>query len=107
MTRWRTRDGVLMRLARLSAAVEHNRQCSHSQSEDGCDRNSCRPEHMSILPHCDVGLLSGGRRRESSDRRSDLRRLAGLGPREDQLVAAAGHARITTRATARDARHRE
>jgi hypothetical protein len=51
MTRWRTRDGVPMRLARLSTAVEHHRQGSDSQSEDGCERDSCRPEHISILPH--------------------------------------------------------
>ena len=72
MTRWWTRDGALMRLARLSALVEHSRQRSDNQSEDGCDRNSRRPEHIPILPHCDFGLLSQGRRRESSDRRSDL-----------------------------------
>ena len=105
MTRWCARDGALMRLAGLSALVEHNRQRSNSQSEDGCDRNSCRPEHISILPHCDFGLLSGRRRREASDSRSDLRPLAGLGPREDQLVAAAGQARITTGPTAGDCRH--
>jgi hypothetical protein len=95
MTRWCTRDGALMRLARLGALVEHNRQCGDGQGEDGCDRNSRRPEHISILPHWDAGLLSGGRRREASDSRSDLRSLAGLGPRKDQLVAVARHARIT------------
>ena len=59
MTRWSARDDALMHLARLGASVEHNRQRSNSQSEDGRDRNSCRPEHISILPHCDVRLLGG------------------------------------------------
>jgi hypothetical protein len=59
MTRWSACDGALMHLARLSASVEHNRQRSDSQSEDGCDRDSCRPEHISSLPYRDVRLLSG------------------------------------------------
>ena len=105
MTRWCTRDGVPVRLARLSTPVEHHRQRCDSHREDGSGRNSRRPEHISILLHCGVGLSSGGRRREASDSRSNPRPLAGLGPREDQLVAAAGQARIATRPTAGDRRH--
>jgi hypothetical protein len=56
MTRWCTRGGVLMRLARLRASVEHNGQRSNSQSEDGCGCNSCRPEHLFILLQGYAGL---------------------------------------------------
>jgi hypothetical protein len=61
MTRWCAGDGVLMRLARLGASVEHNGQRGDSESEDGCDRRSRRPEHIPILPHGDVRPLSWDR----------------------------------------------
>lgn len=55
MTGRSARDRVPMRLARLSAPIEDNRQRRDGQSENGRDRNSCRPKHVSndIMPCVD------------------------------------------------------
>ena len=50
MTRRRACDGVAMRLARLSAPVEHNRQRRDRKSQRACD-SPARTEHIWILLH--------------------------------------------------------
>jgi hypothetical protein len=51
VTRRHTRDAVLVRLARLGASVQHQRQRRDRQNENGCDRDSRDPKHFSILLH--------------------------------------------------------
>jgi hypothetical protein len=53
-------DGVPMRFARFRASVEHHRERSDRQSEHGCDRNSCRPKHRSILHYRDRRTIERG-----------------------------------------------
>jgi hypothetical protein len=76
MTSRRARDGVAMRLARLSTSVEHNRQRHDSQSQPGCYRNLCGAEHVSILPYGSHTLAQSLRSASCSCRqqRSSIRR---------------------------------
>jgi hypothetical protein len=64
MTRRRTGDDVPVRLARVGASVEDHRQRRDSQSEERRDRQSCRPEHLSIVPSLLVRLSNRHRRCE-------------------------------------------
>ena len=52
MTRRCARDGVLVRVARLRASVDHGGQRRNREGEDGDDRCSCRAEHWSIVLRC-------------------------------------------------------
>ena len=70
VTRRRIRDCAPMRLARLGAPVEHHRQRSDRQNEDGRSHESRRPNHGSIVPLLGFGLRLDCFRRDQR-RRSD------------------------------------